>query len=76
MDIISLGLVYKIQVDDQGKVTIDMTFTTPMCPYGPRLVEDVKQAVEVLEGVTDVEVTIVFDPPWEPNDEVKAVLGI
>lgn len=75
LDIWFLGLIYEIAIDED-KVAIDMTFTTPMCPAGPALIEDVRAKVGAVEGVSDVEVKIVFEPPWEPSDEVKAMLGM
>jgi metal-sulfur cluster biosynthetic enzyme len=75
MDIVTLGLVYGIELDGK-KARIRMTFTSPMCPYGPALVEDVKSRVESLEGVDEAEVEIVFDPPWQPSEELKAALGL
>ena len=75
LDIITLGLVYGIQIN-AGKVDIRMTFTSPMCPYGPMLMEDVKSTVEKQQGVKQATVKIVFDPPWQPSEEVKAALGI
>jgi len=75
MDIITLGLVYGIKIES-GKAKIRMTFTTPMCPYGPALVDEVKSRVESVEGVREAEVEIVFDPPWQPSEELKAALGL
>jgi metal-sulfur cluster biosynthetic enzyme len=72
-----LGLIYGIVIDNEtGKVTIDMTFTTPLCPSGPQLVADVKKNVGQIPGVKEVEVNIVFSPPWQPSDEVKGLLGM
>ena len=75
LDIWFLGLVYSIEIEE-GVVKIDMTFTSPMCPAGPLLIDKVKTAVGALPGVTDVQPTIVFNPPWTPSDEVKALVGI
>lgn len=75
LDIWFLGLIYTIDIVDE-KVSIDMTFTSPMCPAGPMLVEQVKEAVGKVSNVKQVEVKIVFTPPWEPSDEVKALLGM
>ncbi len=75
VDIWFLGLVYGIDIDE-GVVRIEMTFTTPMCPAGPMLVEQVESAVGAVEGVQEVQVKIVFTPPWEPSDEVKALVGL
>lgn len=75
MDIVTLGLVYGITIQ-KGNVTVRMTFTSPMCPYGKELVNDVKMCVGSVKGVTETTVDIVFDPPWEPSAELKATLGI
>ena len=75
LDIITLGLVYGINVSGE-KAKIKMTFTSPMCPYGPALVEDVKSKVEAVPGIKESEVEIVFNPPWQPSEELKAMLGI
>lgn len=75
LDIWFLGLVYGISIEE-GKVEIEMTFTSPMCPAGPMLIEDVKNKVGQIAGVSAVDVKIVFTPPWEPSDDVKAMLGM
>lgn len=76
LDIWFLGLIYGIYLDEEkGLVKIEMTFTTPLCPYGPELVNQVDKGIRGIEGVTDVQVDVVFTPPWEPNDEVKALMG-
>ena len=74
LDIWFIGLIYSIVVDG-GKVDIDMTFTTPACPAGPQLVGDVKEKVGALDWVTDVAVNVVFQPPWQASDELKALMG-
>ena len=78
LDIWSLGLVYNIEILDK-KVKVLMTFTTPMCPYGPMLVDDVRRHVSSLDGVSEVEVEITFTPVWGPDkmtEEAKIALGI
>ena len=75
MDIVTLELVYKIAVESDH-VDIDMTFTTPLCPYGQQLVDEVKAAVVDIKGIKTVEVNVVFDPPWKPSAEVLATLGV
>ncbi len=75
LDIWFLGLIYSIE-QDESKVNIEMTFTTPMCPAGPQLVDEVKTKVSNLEGVQEVDVKVVFSPPWQPSDEVKGLLGM
>lgn len=64
VNIYDLGLIYEIDYTPDGKVTIDMTLTAPNCPVADTLVEDVRRETAKVEGVKDVEVRIVFDPPW------------
>lgn len=75
MDIVTLGLIYKIDCDPQGNVGIEMTFTSMMCPFGPALVDEVRGKVIALSGVKTVEVKVTFEPPWKPSEEVMATLG-
>ena len=75
LDIWFLGLIYDIEIGDT-KIAIKMTFTTPLCPAGPQLVEEVKRKLGALEGIKEVQVGVVFDPPWQPSEEVKAMLGM
>lgn len=75
IDIYTLGLVYNIDVND-GLVAIRMTFTSVACPAGPQLVEEVKAKVRTLPDIDDVQVEIVFRPPWQPSEELKALMGI
>ncbi len=74
MDIWSLGLIYTVEVK-KGVVDIVMTFTTPMCPFGPILTEEVKAKIMGLNA-KDVHIEVTFDPPWKPSDEIKAALGL
>lgn len=76
LDIWFLGLIYSIEQEDDGKVKIDMTFTSAMCPAGPLLVNQVKEKVGALPGVSGVEVTVVFSPPWQPSEDVRLLLGL
>ena len=73
MDIYTLGLIYNIEIKD-NKIDIRMTLTSPMCPYGPQIIEDVKEKVGAL--TPEVNTEIVFDPPWEIPQEVRSILGI
>lgn len=75
LDIWFMGLIYGITIED-GKIKIQMTLTSPMCPAGPQLIEQVKNKVGAVAGVKEVEVELVFSPPWQPSDEVKAMLGL
>lgn len=78
VDIYSLGLVYKIDLADDGALTIDMTLTAPNCPMADFIVEDVNQKMSSIPGVTSVTVNIVFEPEWNKDmmsDEAKLDLG-
>lgn len=78
IDIFSLGLVYKIDLSDDGALVIDMTLTAPNCPMADFIVEDVNQKMNSIEGVTSVTVNIVFEPEWNRDmmsDEAKLELG-
>ena len=78
--IVDLGLVYDVDIDKNNKVIVKMTLTTPACPYGEMLVTQAHRAVEDIEAVTAVEIKLIWDPPWDPNerctDEAKDILGI
>jgi FeS assembly SUF system protein len=78
-DIYELGLIYKVDIDDDRAVKIDMTLTTPNCPAAAELPEMVENAVASVPGVREAKVTIVWDPPWDPSrmsDEARAVLNM
>lgn len=64
VNIWELGLIYNIESDDAGMVSIRMTLTTPMCPVADSLPMEVQQKVMALPEVTDVDLQVVFDPPW------------
>ena len=77
-DIYELGLVYKIDVEDDRSVKIDMTLTAPGCPVAGEMPGWVQNAVSTVEGVSDVEVNMVFDPPWTPDrmsEEAQVAVG-
>mgnify|MGYP001601079035 CR=1 FL=1 len=74
IDVWTLGLIYKLDVAN-GKVSIQMTFTTPLCPYGPMLVEMIKMKLTE-GGAAAVDIDVVFDPPWKPSEDVKEILGV
>lgn len=78
-DIVSLGLIYGVEVDEDSNVKIAMTMTTPMCPLAGFMTEDAKSKVEAVEGVNSVKVELTFDPPWTPDkasDEIRNIMGI
>ena len=67
VDIYQLGLVYAVEIEDDGRVKIEMTLTTPACPSAQELPSQVEEAVRAVEGVSDVQVEVVWDPPWDPS---------
>lgn len=78
VDIYELGLIYKVDLDDDRLLTIDMTLTAPGCPVAGEMPGWVEGAVRGIEGIEDVKVEITFDPPWTPekmSDEAKLELG-
>ena len=78
VDIYNLGLVYKIDVGDEGDLHIDMTLTAPNCPAADFIVEDARIKLESIEGVTSVDINIVFEPVWDKemmSEEAKLDLG-
>ncbi len=79
VDVFELGLIYKIDVDDDENVEIDMTLTAPGCPVAGEMPGWVSDAVKKVEGVKDVKVNMVFDPPWDPSrmsEEAKLELNM
>ncbi|NRB62056.1 MAG: DUF59 domain-containing protein [Saprospiraceae bacterium] len=66
-DIYELGLIYKITIHSNGKVDVIMTLTTPMCPVADSLPMEVQEKIHSVEGVTDVNLQVVFDPPWNKD---------
>lgn len=67
IDIYELGLIYDVSVEALGKVRILMTLTTPNCPVAVSLPNEVKQKIEAIDGVNEVQLDIVWDPPWNPS---------
>ncbi|WP_456399795.1 metal-sulfur cluster assembly factor [Mesoaciditoga sp.] len=79
LDVVSLGLVYEVNISEEGDVKIKMTMTTPGCPLVGMITEDAKNILENVEGVKSVDVELVWDPPWTPDmiePEVRARLGL
>jgi FeS assembly SUF system protein len=77
-DIYELGLIYKIDVEDDRQVKIDMTLTAPGCPVAGEMPGWVENAVGAVEGVSGVNVKMVFDPPWTPDrmsEEAQVAVG-
>jgi FeS assembly SUF system protein len=79
VDIYELGLIYKVDIDDDRKVDIDMTLTAPGCPVAGDMPGWVENAARTVDGVEDVEVRLTFDPPWDPSrmsDEARLALNM
>lgn len=79
VDIYSLGLVYRVELSEEGALTVDMTLTTPNCPMADFIMEDVRMKLESIDGVENVTVNIVFEPEWTQDmmsDEAKLELGL
>jgi FeS assembly SUF system protein len=79
VDIYELGLIYKVDINDEGHVDIDMTLTAPGCPVAAEMPGWVEAAARRVKGVTSAKVNLVFDPPWTPakmSDEAKLELNM
>ena len=79
VDIYELGLVYDVQISDEGKVEVIMTLTTPNCPVAESLPQEVKEKVQGVEGVQEVDLELTFEPAWNKemmSEEAKFELGI
>lgn len=78
VDIWNLGMIYKIDVQDDGTVDVDMTFTAPSCPAADFILEDVRTKIESVEGVKQANVNLVFEPVWDQSmmsEEARVELG-
>lgn len=78
VNVYELGLIYKIEVNEKNVVDIDMTLTAPNCPAADFIMEDIRQKVESIEGVTMANVNLVFEPEWNKDmmsEEAKLELG-
>jgi metal-sulfur cluster biosynthetic enzyme len=77
LDFVELGLIYDVEIDG-GTVDVTFTLTTPACPIGPQVTEQIQEFVGEVEGVQDVNATMVFTPPWTPekmSEDAKFALG-
>ena len=75
IDVLTLGLIYEIQVKENNAVYVKLTFTSPMCPYGPQMVEDIKSEIQK-RGAEKVEIDVTFEPPWKPSEELREMMGV
>lgn len=78
VNVYDLGLIYKIDVSDNGEVALDMTLTAPNCPAADFIMEDIRQKVESVDGVSSATINLVFEPEWDKDmmsEEAKLELG-
>ena len=78
LDFVELGLIYEVAVEEPGAVHVTFTLTSPGCPIGPQVSEQIDEFVSELEGVTSVSSTMTFSPPWTPelmSEDAKFALG-
>jgi metal-sulfur cluster biosynthetic enzyme len=78
VNVVDLGLIYNVDVDEHGHVTIDMTLTTPGCPMHESLAEGVGAALQGIPGLVDGEIRLIWNPPWDPSrmtEEGRRLLG-
>lgn len=79
VNVYDLGLIYRIDLNDEGHLDMDMTLTAPNCPAADFIMEDVRQRVESVEGVKSLKLSVVFEPTWDKemmSDEAKLDLGL
>jgi FeS assembly SUF system protein len=72
VNIYELGLIYKIEVDEKNKINIDMTLTSPNCPVAESLPKEVKENIMKVEGVSNVNLNLVWEPPWDKDKMSEA----
>ena len=72
VNIYELGLIYKLEVDEKNKVNVDMTLTSPNCPVAESLPNQVKENIMKVEGVSDVDLKLVWEPPWTKDKMSEA----
>ena len=79
INIVDLGLIYEVKYDGEKKIDIDLTFSTPSCPLGDTIVTNVKETIKQKHPDFEIDVNIVFDPPWSTemvSEEGKKILGM
>jgi metal-sulfur cluster biosynthetic enzyme len=79
LNIIDLGLVYTITVDEANKVIVDMSLTSPGCPAGPQIMNDVERTIQAMPGVGKIVINLVWEPYWTPEriePKVRAYMGL
>ncbi len=79
VNIYDLGLIYEIDVKEDGRVLVKMTLTAPNCPIADQILNDVKQQIEAIPGVKELDLVLTFDPPWDKSmmsEEAMLMLGM
>ncbi len=79
VNIVDLGLIYDVDQEEDGKVKVNMTLTSPSCPAGPQIIQQAKNALEQVPGVSATDIRLVMSPPWTPErmtEEARDQLGI
>ena len=74
IDVWTLGLVYNVEINED-KVKILLTFTSPLCPYGPQMVKELKEMI-LNKRAKEVDIVVTFEPPWQPSEELKEMMGM
>ena len=78
VDVVTMGLIYRVDINEEkNSVAVTMTYTTPFCPFGPQLTDEIKEAIVSLGVVYEnVSIDVTFDPPWVAPPELRAALGV
>jgi len=78
VDVYTMGLIYEIKSDfpKKGILYIKMALTTPTCPYGPQLLQEIKSKLSKIKNIKEVKLEVTFNPPWQPSKELRAILGV
>ena len=79
VNVVDLGLIYEVQVNDDNNVYVQLTLTSPGCGMGPHIAQQAEWDIQDVEGVEEVEIELVFDPPWTPDlisEEARAQMGM
>ena len=74
IDVWTLGLIYEIKIEG-NKVHVLLTFTSPMCPFGPQMVDELTSLIKK-EGAAEVDIKVTFEPPWQPSEELREMMGV
>ena len=74
IDVWTLGLIYEIKIE-KGNVKILLTFTSPMCPFGPQMVDELSKMIKAI-GAKKVDIEVTFNPAWQPSPELREILGV